>query len=134
MTYPKELTEYHKLILDPIFKKLRKAAPGEVIFFTYQTASYCDRVRQTFYAWRAIHNKKHAFKIRRLSQTLLAIEVLHFEEPSVSDTRLRPFEEFVIDNLLDIGTEKEAIKLIQDSSLPPNEKVEAIIEWRRIAG
>ena len=45
---------------------------------------------------------------------------------------LSPAENFVVENLLQVKEEKEALEIIQSSSLSPKEKVEAILEWRRI--
>ncbi len=133
MTYPNQLHEYHWTMLQPVLDELKGLRPGDIKIFEYYDKKYCDRVRQVFYAWLALENKKFKYKIRRLSSKSLSIEHLHHEKPRVTgSSELRPYEEFAIDNLLSVETEEEALALIQASELTSKDKVDAVLEWRRL--
>jgi hypothetical protein len=132
MTYANELNETHWIILRPILEKLEGLPEGDVLFLSYHSPSYTNRVRQVFYNWRYLENKAHLYKVRRLSPTMLSIQKFEHEEPRMITSKLKPHEEFVIDNLLGVTNEKEALACIQDSSLTPQEKVDCVLEWRRI--
>jgi hypothetical protein len=132
MTYPTELKEHHWLVLQPILEKIESLPSGEIAFFTYPSSQGRERARQFFYAWRQIENKTHLFKMKTISPKTFAIEKLSLEEPSITGGDLLPYEEFVIENLLDITDEKKALDCIQNSTLTPKEKVECVLEWRKV--
>lgn len=131
MSYPTQLNDAHMLILAPILETINSAKPGDFLTFTYETPRYCERVRQTFYTWCFLENKKALFKTRKLRPTVLQIELVSFQEPRVQGAKLSPGEEFYIEHLLDITDQREAQAIIDQACLEPPDALEAITEWRR---
>ena len=132
MTYPRQLTKAQESTIQPILDRLSKVPAGER-FYIYDSPAACSALRYLLYAWLHNNNLKRYFKIENIRSGVMAIKKNAMPQPKISsqgvDTRV---DNFVLDYLLDITNENEAIAQVREHSIDDELAVKVIDEWRRL--
>ena len=132
MTYPRQLTRTQENTLQPILDRLSKVSSGER-FYIYDSPAACSTLRYILYAWLHNNNLKNYFKLENVRPGVMAIKKMAMPQPKISSQGVdKRVDNFVLDHLLDITNENEAIAQVREHNLDDELAVKVIDEWRRL--
>lgn len=133
MSYPKSFSPEQQEILSEFAPALSKLKPGTTATLEHDDPTALAKRRYLLYSWLHIENLKEEFTIKTLSPTSILII-----RKSLSRAKLKiqknEFEEFVLENLIDVVSEEKALEVIRNHFPNADDQLSAYNEWKRITG
>lgn len=125
---------------DEVVSTLTSLKEGDSVVFSDPTQAGSDLLRRNIYAWLFVNGLRGVFKISR--ETPKRIRVLRkvLPRPTIHSVEraFGPAQEFVLDCLLNIASEDEALACIRrgiaEGRLPVEDMEETLAEWRAKVG
>jgi hypothetical protein len=137
LSYFMENNMYQKSGFDEIrfiTDKLEDMSPGQVLTVTPEPDVSITSIRQLLYSYLHYMRLKTAFKITQPSPDFLQVIRKRTMTATIKvEGKSEKAQVFVVDHLLDINNEDEALKLIRES-MDKDLWIETLEEWRRICG
>lgn len=136
MSYPKKVGLETKQIIGPHQEKITSLRDGESLLFS-GTQKELDILRSHLYVWLATQGLKAYFKVMREGGRLRLFRKI-FPNVQVEKDRgegLGFVEGFVLDELLECGTEEEAQQIVKERTLEGklrfDQAEQVLAEWKR---
>ena len=139
MTYARRMTPEMKLHIGHFIEKVEALKPSQSILIRATDSKHLNTVRNHFYSWCHLYNKKSLYRTYKESATTLRI--LRTETKAVEiiqDVPLSATEQIVHDYLLDCESEAEARDKIQvllgKHIITEDDVMPVLLEFHRIQG
>jgi len=139
MTYSKRMTEETSRYLGHIIPKILELKPSQSILIKGYDEKHINVVRNHFYSWCRLFDKKALYRTAKETATTLRIVCIETRPAEIiQEIPFTPAENFVIKNLLEIDDRAEAQELVlsawQDGKIKEEDCVPIMEEWQRKQG
>jgi len=132
MTYLNQLSGHQMSIIGPSIEAAQRLKPGQEVSVKFASPEFTTKVRFWIYSYLHINNLKSIYTLRQISPIKFVIRRNEEERGVVIEPPLNLAENFVIECLLDVVEESEALRCITESDLSDQSKLHALSEWKRI--
>ena len=132
MTYLNQLSGHQMSIIGPSIEAAQRLKPGQEVSVMFASPEYTTKVRFWIYSYLHINNLKAIYTLRQISPIKFVIRRKEEEHGVIVEPPLNLAENFVIECLLDVVEESEALRCITESDLSDQAKLHALSEWKRI--
>jgi len=139
LTYAKRLTPEMRLYLGHLIPKIEALKPSESLLLRGNDDKHINNVRNHFYAWCKLNDRKSLYKTYKETPTTLRIVCTDTRPVEIiQDVPLSSIEEFVRDYLLDCETEEEArakiAPAIERGIITEDDTLPILLEFKRMLG
>lgn len=139
MSYAKRMTPEMRLYIGHIIEKIEALKPGQSILIKGNDERHINNVRNHFYSWCHLYDKKALY--RTYKETPITLRILCLDTRPVEilqDVPLNKIEEFVRDHLLDCEDEHAARNKMQPALaqgiIDEDDVFSILMEFKRVQG